>query len=172
MQSGNSLFREGLLRFMVPVFAKMPYRRQTTVPSHADVGAPLPQRILIAAVTVALVYPAAAGPATSSGDDLLAGCRAVATGTHPAPNDSTQAGICFGELEALNWLAPGQKSTLLRSCVPDDVTVQQMAKVVVAYIEQHRDRAREPFQGLALEALASTWPCQESRGWFERFFGK
>jgi len=129
--------------------------------------------LIIATAIVFIGCPAnAQEQRTRSGNDLIEACRSVAGVTIPTPDNSLQAGVCLGKIEALNWLAPGQQDDRLRSCVPSNVTPQQMAKVVVAYLDQNRDRLREPFEGLALEALARTWPCAEEPGWFERWFGK
>jgi hypothetical protein len=94
----------------------------------------------------------------------------VASGTAPASGGAFQAGTCFGEIETLNWFAPGAYDENLRSCAPENVTRRQMAKVIVDYLDRNRDRLNEPFEGLALEAFAHTWPCAEKRGWLERWF--
>ena len=130
------------------------------------------RRTIVAVTVTAFVFPAAAQQATQSGNDLLEACRIVATGAPPTPKNGLQVGVCLGEMEALNWLAPGQESERLRSCVPSSVTRQQMAKVVVAYLDQNLDRSTEPFEGLALEAFAHAWPCAEEPGWFEKWFNK
>jgi hypothetical protein len=134
--------------------------------------------ILAAAVLAAIHCQAAAAPPTHNGDDLLAACRAVATGDTTASIGSLQQGICLGEIEALNWVASGQMEAL-RSCVPDDVSTRQMAQVVVGYLERNTGRLHEPFEGLALEALSKNWPCEEEEekpGWLkqaiQKLFGK
>lgn len=95
-------------------------------------------------------------------------CRLVADHTQSASSDNHE-GVCAGEIEALNWLAPGQLEPSLRSCVPDGVSVPQMAQAVVAFIDKNRDRASEPFEGLTLEALASVWPCEKNKGGWLRW---
>jgi hypothetical protein len=130
------------------------------------------QGLLIATAIVVIVCPANAQERTPSGNDLIEACRSIAGGTIPTPDKSLQAGVCLGEIEALDWLAPGQEDERLRSCVPSSATRQQMAEVVVAYLDQNRDRLSEPFEGLALEALARMWPCKEEPGWFEKWFNK
>jgi Rap1a immunity proteins len=105
-----------------------------------------------------------------SGSSLLEACRQAANGAALTSDSSPKVGMCLGELDALNWIMPGIYHEKDRSCLPDDVTRQQLAKVVVAYLDRNRDRLSEPFQGLALEALAKFWPCPPERGWFERWF--
>ena len=131
------------------------------------------RRILIAAAgIVAMVLSADAQEHLQSGNDLVEACRVIANGSAPTPNNAFQAGICLGQIEALNWVAPGIAGESIRACVPQNITRQQMAKVVVTYFDQNTDRLREPFEGLALEALALTWPCHEERGWFERWWNR
>lgn len=133
----------------------------------------MPRIIVIAAATaVTVAWSASAQQAVQTGNDLLDACRIAAAEVPSTPNNSFQVGVCLGEIEALEWLAPGQENERLRSCVPSNITRQHMAKVVVAYLDHNHDRLREQFEGLALEALASTWPCHDEPSWFEKLFGK
>lgn len=129
------------------------------------------RRTLIVMVAIAvLVCPAGAQQQnTPTGNDLINACRIVASGSVPNADSNFQAGICLGEIEALNWLAPGANDPNLRSCVPAEVTSQQLARVAVAYLDHNPDRLREEFQGLALEALAHAWPCPSTSGWLGRW---
>jgi hypothetical protein len=126
--------------------------------------------IFVAAV-VAPWFSTSAQPVLQTGNDLLAACRLLANGSkassdaNQTSDDALHVGICLGEIEALNWLAPGAFDANLRSCVPADITTAQMAKVIVQYLGRRPDRLRESFEGLALEALAHTWPCPRRRGW-------
>jgi hypothetical protein len=100
---------------------------------------------------------------------MIESCRVVASG-NAAQDHALQAGTCLGEIDALNWIAPAVASESIRSCVPPSITPQQMATVIVDYLDKNADRIREPFQGLALEALAGTWPCAKRIGWFEKLW--
>jgi Rap1a immunity proteins len=44
--------------------------------------------------------------------------------------------------------------------IPNNVTVTQVTRVVVSYIEAHPDRMHELFAWLAVEALRDAWPCR------------
>jgi Rap1a immunity proteins len=125
---------------------------------------------IISVAMVALVYPAHAQGQKQSGSDLIEACRSIARGITPTPDSALQVGICLGELEALNWFAPGANDENLRSCVPKSVMRQQMATIVVAYLDKNSTRLREPFEGLALEALAVAWPCTKESWWFGKWF--
>ena len=132
------------------------------------------RRILIAAtaISAAVVCPASAQEHPSNGIDLIEACRVIASGASPTSENTLQVGICRGELEALNWYAPGAYDANLRSCAPAEITSQQLAKTVVDYFDRIRDRLREPFEGLALEAFAHTWPCAEDHSWLGKWLNK
>jgi hypothetical protein len=119
-------------------------------------------RVIIAATTVAtcFLYPAAASAQADrdSGNYLLEPCRAVAEG-NLHPDDLFDEGVCAGKLQAFAWDANGLEDQVFRSCRPAAVSIVQLAKVVVAYLDQHPERLHESFNGLALEALAHAWPC-------------
>jgi hypothetical protein len=142
-------------------------------PPHAiSMDRPMRCILIIAATLGAVVCPASAQEHRQSGRDLIEACRSIARGTLPTPDNALQAGVCLGEIEALNWFAGGVNDENLRSCVPEPITPQQQAKVIVAYLDQQSVRLREPFEGLALEALALTWPCAEESGWFGKWLHK
>jgi hypothetical protein len=90
-----------------------------------------------------------------SANYLMDGCRAVADGTVGTaaadPDNAFRAGMCLGELYTL------RQFTL---CAPQAVTVGQVAKVVLAYLDRHPEKLHEKFVVLAATALAQTWPCR------------
>ena len=132
----------------------------------------LPITIAVVAMTALSIGACPAEPATHTGRDLVEACRRVTNHSQPSPSDNEDDGVCVGEIEALNWLAPGEIEFSLRSCVPDAVSVSQMAQAVVTFIDGNHDRANEPFEGLALEGLALKWPCaRKDDGWLHRLFG-
>ena len=135
----------------------------------------LARAVLLAIFVVAGVAPwsaACAAQALQTGNDLLTACRLLANNdtevnaADGTADDPLHLGICFGEIEALNWLAPGVYDPNLRSCVPADITTAQMAKVIVQYLGRRPERLREPFEGLALEALAHS--CRARGPWVAR----
>lgn len=117
-------------------------------------------RMVLVALGIAVVArPCAALEYTKSGSDLIEACRTASSVSQPTTADE---GMCVGEVAALAWLAPGALSKVIRSCVPDNVGAEQMAQAVVNYLDRNHDRLREPFEGLALEALAQRWPCRDN----------
>jgi hypothetical protein len=115
--------------------------------------------VLVALGIAVVARPCVALEYAKSGSDLIEACRAAASGSQPT---TAQAGVCVGEVSALAWLAPGQISDVIRSCVPDNVSPQQTVQAVVNYLDRNQDRLHEPFEGLALEALAQRWPCHNN----------
>jgi len=45
-------------------------------------------------------------------------------------------------------------------CIPTGVTIEQMARVVVKYIDQHPKDTHQAFTSLAYIALGEAWPCK------------
>jgi hypothetical protein len=131
------------------------------------------QRALIGlVVAIATVSPVDAQQNTENGRDMIEACRIIASGDVPASDHALQAGTCLGELDALNWIAPVVGSDLIRACIPTTISQQQLAKVIVDFLDQNADRLREPFQGLALEAFAGRWPCAKHLGLVERLLDR
>ena len=125
--------------------------------------------LFVSIVTAATVCAAEGQDQRISGNDLLDACRVAANGATPSDN-SLKVGMCLGELDALNWIMPGIYHEDVRSCIPEQVTRPQMAKVVVDYMDRNHPKLGEPFQGLALEAFVHSWPCPPQPGWFESWF--
>jgi hypothetical protein len=121
-------------------------------------------------ISVAAAQDNAVSDKTVSGKYLLEGCRVIAGANAVTTGDSFQAGICLGEINALIWADAGNYDENIRSCVPDGTTAQQMARVIVAFFDKNPKRLSEPFEGLALEGLARTWPCASHFRWFRKWF--
>lgn len=68
-------------------------------------------------------------------------------------------GQCVGIIRGLNYLA-GLLRQEQRSCSPQGVTVEQLVRVVVVYIERRPQRMHEDFKELTLDALHDAWPCR------------
>jgi hypothetical protein len=85
-------------------------------------------------------------------------CRAVGFGASIKAEDLMLVGVCLGEVESLNWAAQGLGNVKLRSCIPVGITRLEKLRVVVVYLDENHVRLNEPFEVLALEALAHGWP--------------
>jgi hypothetical protein len=101
---------------------------------------------IIAALT--LSGGAAFAEDTGSATYMMRGCReALAT-----PKDSALSVLCVGEIDGLGFGS--------RTCFATGVTVEQMTRVVVQYIDARPARMHEDFRKLALEAMTAAWPCK------------
>lgn len=116
----------------------------------------IPSRVL------AQTAPAFLNAKVWSGADLNEACKEIGFGSPLKPDDVLQAGVCLGEIEALNFVAQGLGNERLRACMPPGITRLEKLRVVVVYVDQNQDRLHEPFEVLALEALARGWPCPKS----------
>jgi hypothetical protein len=109
---------------------------------------------LLLGVALALTVTAAEAEDVTSANFVLPHCRGFIN--HSVPNDPAALiaqGYCLGFIEGLVY--GGGKV-----CVPSGVTTGQAFKVVIAYIEARPARMHEHFEGLALEALRTAWPCR------------
>jgi len=115
---------------------------------------------VIASICFFFLYTASATAAdVGSANYMIEDCRIVASGATPQTDHMFQAGVCIGRIDALSDVAVRLEDKRYRSCRPTDVTIVQIAKVVVTYLDQNPARLHEPFNSLALEAFAHAWPC-------------
>lgn len=123
----------------------------------------LPRKFLIGTVVAAILVASWAARAedTTSGNYFLEACRAAANNLSAA-KDPFKSGVCVGQIEALSQAASSLTQDFVHSCIPNTVTRQQMAKVVVAYMDSHPAFLHEPLGVLILLAFASAWPCKNS----------
>jgi hypothetical protein len=112
-------------------------------------------------LTLAPTVAAPQGIDVDSANYLLEGCRILASGTTPSQMFDTQmfrATMCMGKLQALVFFASSVDAPN-RACPPKGMPSSQVAKVVVAYLDQNPARLHQAFLGLAYEAVAIAWPC-------------
>jgi hypothetical protein len=114
---------------------------------------------MVAIVVIMTNCGAAAAEDRSSAGYLVEGCRAAATDNQDERGDYRlkiyKTGICTGTIQSLHYVSQG-----ISSCAPSGVTLGQMLKVVVAYIDQRPARLHENLIVLVLEALRAAWPCK------------
>jgi hypothetical protein len=116
--------------------------------------------ILMIALSATGANAKTTGPDTSSANYLLEGCRVLASGATPSQDNIFRPTLCMGEMKALMFFASSVNSPN-RACPPQQVsTYEQVAKVVVAYLDAHPESLHENFLGLAYTALAQAWPCK------------
>jgi hypothetical protein len=50
------------------------------------------------------------------------------------------------------------------TCIPDEVSLEQMARVLVKWLRDHPERLHERFTFLTLDALHASFPCEGDTG--------
>lgn len=85
-----------------------------------------------------------------SANAMMPGCVAFLENV-----DSFSAGYCAGVVRAL--LAT---SFAFKACPPNEGSLGQSVRVVVAFINQNPARMHEPFEALVIDALRGAWPCK------------
>jgi Rap1a immunity proteins len=83
-----------------------------------------------------------------------------------ASEGASQIHQCIGYLEGLSdgslmWQEFGSSADF---CPPDGVTLGQIRKVVLRYLEQHPHELHRPFAMLATFALRESFPCPYDQG--------
>jgi hypothetical protein len=113
---------------------------------------------------------AAAAEDTGSANYILPGCQDFLNLKRPHTDRQgfcagTVAGISFAgkELHRLRPAYPSESEAvtgLYCLDIPEKVTLVQLVRSIIAYIEDRPARMHEPFIALALEALLTAWPCK------------
>jgi hypothetical protein len=99
--------------------------------------------------------PAYAKSDISSGSYFLRACNSFLD-TKVSVNDwhsYEEAGECFGSARMLIFL--GRKGAGI--CSPEGVTVSQVARVIVKYLNDHPEKLHEDYRVLSVEALQKVW---------------
>ena len=111
----------------------------------------------VAAILVATAPPPRAAADIDSASRLLPGCKFAIDGgpTRYGIGVEFEAARCIGYVAGLAKASPD-------FCQPAGVTVGQMIRVVVTYVEARPARHHEEFGELALEALEEAWPCRRN----------
>ncbi len=126
---------------------------------------------LLLSVALALTVTAATGAEenknTDSANYMLPICRELVNG-----KSGGEQGYCAGVVDGIAYmgflvrtmgkLSPPGETMPRQLClnVPDEVTIRQMVRVVIVYIEARPALMHTSFRGLALEALRASWPCK------------
>ena len=88
-----------------------------------------------------------------SANQVMKGCRAF---VGKANSDVFLSGICVGSVSTLGAALGGLEKRAKRIeagvCIPEEVTMGQEVRVVIAYIDARPNRLHEDFRDLALEA--------------------
>ena len=107
---------------------------------------------------------AVAEPNQTSADYVMPGCRDVASlvtfsNVGEPEEQASLMGFCAGIVAGFSFM--GQPYGI---CVPGGTTAQQVASIVVQYIDGQPARIHEDFNRFAVEALRANWPCSLAAG--------
>ena len=128
-------------------------------------GAPRLMRVVIwAALIVSASEAAAQLPAgDTSANAIFRGCKAFVEGRAADAQLYGLGNFCAGIVIGLASVGQDLSRPEWQSCAPGTTNAQQLARVVVDFIEAHPERMRDDFRGLTLEAFHDAWPCKSSR---------
>ena len=126
--------------------------------------------IICGALTALMIGMAHAAEDTHSTSYMLPYCKL----TSEQLVDTSQSyllGRCAGLVEGVSHMAGLLRAMrsvgdiphldpLLCAAVPEQVTIQEVLKVVVRYGETHPKEGPLPFTVLVLDALHDAWPCK------------
>jgi hypothetical protein len=96
----------------------------------------------------------------SSGILFLPICKGFIEDKRGSAIEYFQQGECLGVVRTLRRLGR-QLTPPFRNCTPSETPNVQVLSVVVVYMENRPQRLHEPFIGLAGEAIAKAWPCNQ-----------
>src|SRR5262245_65114374 len=126
--------------------------------------------VLLFGAALALTVTMAAAEDTSSANYILPGCQDFLGLKQP---ETARQGFCAGTVAGISFvgkdlhrLRPAYPSEsdavtgLYCLDIPEKVTLMQLVRGVIAYIETRPARVHEPFAEFALEALRTAWPCR------------
>ena len=127
--------------------------------------------IIRGALMALMISMAHAAEETHSANYILPYCKLTSDQVVGSPSQSYLYGRCAGLVEGVSHMASLLRAMqtvgdiphldpLLCAAVPEQVTVQEILKVVVRYGETHPKEGPLPFTVLVLDALHDAWPCK------------
>ncbi|MFH2045987.1 MAG: Rap1a/Tai family immunity protein [Pseudomonadota bacterium] len=120
---------------------------------------------LLIALTIVLF---AAAPSFADGNKLLRGCQHMLDAAEGKDVDIAGAlsgGFCVGYLQGMADLNIIYSVVLkdkkeIFFCIPEGVSHEQKARVIVKYLRDHPNKLHEHECGLVLDALREAFPCK------------
>ena len=127
--------------------------------------------IICGALMALVISTANAAENTHSANYLLPYCKLTSDQVVDSSSNRYLVGRCAGLVEGVRNMAGLLRAMqtvgdiphldpLLCAAVPEQVTVQEILKVVVRYGETHPKEGPLPFTVLVLDALHDAWPCK------------
>jgi hypothetical protein len=98
---------------------------------------------------------------STSGNYYYRTCKLLVNDAMKDTTDALEIGDCLGTIKAINALNIDYgKGKGVFYCLPPTVTIGQMIKVAIAYMEKNPNLLHEPFTTLVISALNEPWPCK------------
>ena len=115
---------------------------------------PLPIAVLCL-VTISPVSSARAQ--MSSTEELLKGCESAVAG-----EETMLGGYCYGVMKGVTSMMEVfqiSDDSVARTCLPGGVAVEQQARVVIKYFNEHPEELNEDHALLVMLAFTDAYPC-------------
>lgn len=114
--------------------------------------------LLAAAVlgSVTGLVPEAAEASFYSGDELYKVCTAQRGSSTYVENTYECIAYITGSVDAFNTF---RRTNKMKSCIPDDVTIAQLRRATVSYLEGNPAKRDEAASALVFAATREAWPC-------------
>ena len=110
--------------------------------------------IISASLVLALTQVGLAEGKDPSANTIMPGCRDFLNERPVVCLAGQCLGIILGLARAVEVQSPRP------FCIPDDVTNEQMVRVVVSYIDQRPEKMHSEFAPFAYLAFQEAWPCK------------
>lgn len=99
------------------------------------------------------------GKKVFSGLKLSEDCAYVGN-QHSTTESAAGAGFCAGYIASVSDEVDIFYQTKKPYCIPDDVDIYQLIKVVVKYLDSHPERLHEPAGYLVFQSYQEAFPCK------------
>lgn len=124
------------------------------------------QTLFLTAVLCIAMLTGGCGAAIADTDDSANYCleplRSFTNEQHDISHDNRflilKQGVCSGIVQGI-----ASVSRSLCACIENGVTLGQIHKVVLIYLDQRPARLHEAFTGLVIQSLRNAWPCKLGR---------
>src|SRR5262245_15951963 len=128
-------------------------------------GAP---RLMRATVWAALIVSASEAAAQlpagdTSANAIFRGCKAFVEGRATDAQLYGLGNFCAGIVIGLASVGQDLSRPEWQSCTPATTNAQQLARVVIDFMEARPERMHEDFKRLTLEAFHDAWSCKSGR---------
>ena len=111
--------------------------------------------LLCAALIVGMAGPEAGAKNLKDGNELLVHCR----------NSTEKAGYsyCLGFVTAVADSLRARPVGAWRACLPKEAPVDQLAEIVIAWLEANPSKRQLASDTITLSALSEAFPCKKAR---------